>query len=69
MPLPDKMTVCGLLDAPSVTVRVPVSTPRLLGVYVTEMVHELVAGTLLPQVLVWAKSPLVVTLEIASGVL
>jgi hypothetical protein len=68
MPLPDKMTVCGLLDAPSVTVRVPVSTPTMLGVNVTEMVHLLLAGTLLPQVLVWAKSLLVETL-IARAVL
>jgi hypothetical protein len=67
-PLPDNVAVCGLLDAASVTVSVPVSTPRMLGVYVTKMVHLLLATTLLPHVLVWAKSPLVVTL-IAKTVL
>jgi hypothetical protein len=66
-PPPDNETVCGLLNALSVTLRVPVSPPRMLGVNLTEIVHVLLAGTLLPQVLVWAKSPLVVML-IATGV-
>ena len=64
MPVPDNEAVCGLLDAPSVTVRVPVSAPMMLGVNVIEMVQFPLAGTLLPHVLVWAKSPLVVMLEI-----
>src|SRR5208283_3800232 len=68
-PVPASATVCGLLGAPSVTVRVPASPPMREGVYVTEKVHVLRAGTLLPQGMVWAKSPLVVTLEIPRAVL
>jgi hypothetical protein len=35
MPVPVRFTVCGLLAAPSVTVRVPVRVPVWLGVNVT----------------------------------
>ena len=66
-PVPDKEAVWGLVDALSVTVRSPVSPPMMLGVNVTEMVHLELAGTLVPQLLVWAKFPLVVMLEMARG--
>src|ERR1700722_15559504 len=35
MPVPERFTVCGLLDAPSVIVRVPVRAPAWLGVNTT----------------------------------
>ena len=67
MPVPDNDAVCGLLGASSVTVSVPNSAPMMLGVNVTDMVHCPLPGTLLPQVLVWAKSPLVAMLEMPSA--
>lgn len=66
-PDPASEAVCGLFEAASVTVSVPVSAPMMLGVNVTEIVHFESAGTLLLQLLVWAKSPLVVMLEIARA--
>ena len=68
MPVPASEAVCGLLDAPSVTVSVSVSPPVMLGVNVIEMVQVKLAGTLTPHVLVWAKSPLATMLEMASAV-
>ena len=52
IPAPVNDAVCGLFNAPSVTVSVPVSVPMLLGVNVTLMVQCPFAATLLPQVLV-----------------
>jgi hypothetical protein len=45
VPTPVKLTVCGLLESPSTSVRVPVRVPVALGVKVTVMVHD---GLLLP---------------------
>lgn len=67
MPAPASDAGCGLFEAVSVTVSVPVSAPMTEGVNVTKMVHFELAGTLLPQLLVWAKSPLVVIVEMARA--
>ena len=53
--VPLKLTVCGLLLALSVTVRVPVTVPALAEVNVTLTVQLAPAARLAPQVLVWAK--------------
>ena len=39
MPVPERLTVCGLLDAPSLMVSVPVRVPVWLGVKMTPMTH------------------------------
>lgn len=57
--------VCGLVFAPSLRVNVAVRAPFACGVNVTEMVHLPFAGTLLPQVLVWANSPGFVPVKLA----
>jgi hypothetical protein len=49
--------------------RVPVLVPAATGLKVTEMVQLAPAATELPQVLVWEKSPLAVTLEMVSEAL
>ncbi len=61
-PVPVKLTDCGLPEALSVMLRVPVRVPDAVGVNVTLMVQLAPAATELPQVLVWAKSPLAETL-------
>src|ERR1035437_2089385 len=55
-PVPVSFTVCGLLLAVSFTFKVAVRVPVACGVNFTERVHLPLAATLLPQVLVWAKS-------------
>ena len=57
-PMPVKLTVCGLPLALSVTVKVPVRVPVVVGRKVTLIVHLAPAASELPQLLVWAKSPL-----------
>ena len=59
-PVPVSDTFCGLLEAESVRVSVPVRVPAPVGVKVTLMVQLTPAARLLPQLLVWEKSPLVV---------
>jgi hypothetical protein len=49
--------------------RVPVLVPVLTGLKVTEIAQLSPARTVVPQVLVWEKSPLAVRLEIVSGAL
>src|SRR5260370_9051623 len=61
-PIPVRLTDCGLPEALSVMLRVPVRLPDAVGVNVTLMVQLAPAATELPQVLVWAKSPLAETL-------
>ena len=39
MPVPDNVADCGLFEALSVTVTVPLSAPKMLGVNVTEIVQ------------------------------
>ena len=47
---------------------VPVLVPAVPGLKVTEIVQFAPASKLVPQVLVWVKSPLVVMLETGTGV-
>src|SRR5260370_4537233 len=61
-PIPVRLTDCGLPDVLSVMLRVPVRLRDAVGVNVTLMVQFALAATELPQVLVWAKSPLAETL-------
>lgn len=67
-PVPDKLTICGLLLPLSVTVRIPVREPTTAGVNVTLIVHLFPAPAELPQVLVWAKSPTTAMLVMESAV-
>jgi hypothetical protein len=68
MPVPLNAAVCGLFEAASVTVSVPVSPPMMLGVNVIVMKQLPLAATLPLQGLVSVKSGLpVVMLEIMSG--
>ena len=67
-PVPVRFAVCGLLLALSVTVSVPVRLPTTVGVNVTLIVHLAFPATVVPQVMVWAKSPLTATLVIVSVV-
>ena len=60
VPVPVRLAVWGLLVALSVTVSVPVRVPVAVGVKVTLMVQLPPAATLVPQLLVCAKSPLLV---------
>src|SRR5439155_18162743 len=57
-PVPDRLAVCGLLVALSVTVKAPLRVPVAVGVKVTLIVQFAPAATEAPQLLVWAKSPL-----------
>jgi hypothetical protein len=58
VPVPDKLTVCGLPLALSVMVRVPEAAPAAVGVNVTLIAHEVPAAMPVPQVLVWPKTAL-----------
>jgi len=72
VPVPVKLTVCVLPVAPlllSVTVNVPVLAPAAVGVKLTLMVQDPRAVTLLPQLLVWEKSPLMAMLATVSAAL
>lgn len=57
-PLPVRGTTCGLPSALSVIVTLPVLVPACVGVNVTLMVQLALDAIELPQVLLWAKSPL-----------
>ena len=57
-PTPVRLTVSGLLAASEVMVKSAVRVPKAVGVKVTSIVQLAPPATLLPQVLVWAKSPL-----------
>jgi uncharacterized protein YaaW (UPF0174 family) len=71
MPVPLSATVCGELAALSATPRVAVSSPAAVGLKVTVTVHEALAASVAPQVLVWendeAFAPLKETLEMVVG--
>ena len=56
-PVPVNFASCGVLGALSLTAKADVRVPFAVGVKVTEIVQLPPAGTLLPQLLVWAKSP------------
>lgn len=68
VPVPVRLMVCGLLLALSVMVTVPVRVPVAVGWKVTLMVQLPPAVTEPPQLLVWAKSPLIATLVIVRAV-
>src|ERR1017187_3211968 len=55
VPVPDKLTICGLMRSPSVMVIVPFQVSARVGVKVTEMVQVAPAFTVVPQVLVSPK--------------
>ena len=59
-PEPVRLVVWGLPEALSVTVRVAVRVPVAVGLNVTLIVQLDAAATLVPQVLVCVKSPLLV---------
>jgi hypothetical protein len=70
LPLPVRLTVCGLFTALSVNVRVPVAAPVAVGENVTPTVHVAPPAILAPQVLLaTAKPALAATLEKPSDVL
>ncbi len=73
VPVPVRLTDCGLPVALSVTVTAAVRVPLAAGVKVTLIVQLAPAGTELPQVLVWAKSlafvPVIARLEIPKAAL
>lgn len=68
-PTPESDTVCGLLPALSVTVKVPVRVPSAVGVKTTSILQFCFAASVAPQGLVLvpcAKSPDVAMLEMLS---
>src|SRR5260370_19636657 len=69
MPLPERVTDCGLAGALSDMVIAPARAPVAVGVNVTEMLHEAVAARLVPQLSVSAKSPLALMLIMVSAAL
>ena len=60
VPVPDRLTVCGLPVALSVMLMDADRAPATVGVNVTLIVHDALAARLLPHVVVRAKSPLLV---------
>jgi hypothetical protein len=64
VPVPVRPTVCGLPEALSLTLKLPVRVPDAVGVNVTLMVQFPPAARELPQLLVSAKSPLAMMLLI-----
>ncbi len=63
---PERATVCGLPEASSVTLNVPVRVPSAVGRNVTLIEHLAPAASEPPQVLVSAKSPLAEMLVIVK---
>ena len=59
-PVPLRLAVCGLLAALSVTVSIALRAPAAVGVNVTSMEQLAPAARVVPQLFVWAKSPLLV---------
>ena len=60
VPVPLRLAVCGLLLALSLTDSVALRLPVAVGVNVTLMVQRELPASEVPQLLVWAKSPLLV---------
>lgn len=58
MPMPARDTTCGLSAALSVKVMLPFRAPVAVGVKTIVMVQLAEPARALPQLLVWAKSPL-----------
>jgi hypothetical protein len=60
VPVPDRLAVCGLPLALSLTVRLALRLPRAVGVNVTLIVQLVLAASvdgLMGQLFVWPKSP------------
>ncbi len=68
-PVPLRATLCGLPEALSEILIVPVRLPPAVGLKVTEIEQLAPALTVVPQVLVWEKSPLAVMPEMVSEAL
>ena len=69
MPVPVKLTVCGLFAALSVMVNAPVTAPRAVGEKVTPRVQVAPAPLLVPQVFVATENPaLAAMLLIVRGI-
>ncbi len=67
VPIPESETICGLLVALSTMTSVPVMLPAAVGLNVTVIVQFAPPATLVPQVLLGTKSPMVLLIpEIAS---
>ena len=66
-PWPKRLTVCGLPTPLSVTVMLPLREPTAVGVKVTLIVQIAPPARLVPQLLVWAKSPLATMLVMLRG--
>ena len=69
VPVPASATVCGEPAALSLMVRLPDALPAVLGAKLTVIAQFPPAATLEPQVLLWVKSPLMLTLAIVSAAL
>jgi hypothetical protein len=69
VPVPVKLTVCGLPAALSEMLRVPLRVPVAVGVKVTVIVQSAPAATELPQLLVSAKSPALVPVTARLAIL
>ena len=68
-PVPVRVAVGALwIKSPS-TLSVPVRAPRTVGLKVTLIVHAVVAASVVPQLFVWEKSPLVCIEEMLSTLL
>lgn len=65
--VPFRTIACGLLGAPSVMVMLPIRAPVAVGVKVMLTAQAVCTARLVPQVLLWAKSPLAMMLDIAKG--
>jgi hypothetical protein len=66
-PVPVSATGCGLLDALSAILSVPVRTPVAEGVNTTAMLQVLPAARLKPHVFVSEKSPVTLIPETVRG--
>jgi hypothetical protein len=63
--VPDKLTICGLSDAPSIMDSTPVRSPIRVGEKRTEIWQVTLGAIPVPQLLDSEKSPDVAMLEIA----
>src|SRR6266404_9505581 len=68
-PVPVMFTVCGLPEALSVRVSTPVRDPVAEGLKVTLRAQLAPVPRLVPQLFVWAKSPLAAILEMLRAAL
>ncbi len=69
VPVPDRVTLCGLPDALSATVSDPASVPAVAGAKITWTVQFALAATLEGQLFVSAKLPVVARVEIDRAAL